>query len=1245
MKRIVWFLLVLAGVYAHAQNSRGALTGQVTDQTGAVIQKAQITVTSTDTGAVSHVVSTDQGFFTAPDLMPGNYTLKVDAPGFKPTVRTGITIQTQTTVTINIKLEIGAATSVITVSEAPPLIDTADATTGQVLTTEEVQDLPSNGRSPLGFAKIEYGVVVKAKHAQDSSSPVSNQTEDDFSVGGGNSSSNELLLNGVPNMQDSDRYSAFSPELDAVNEVRVDVFGANAMYGDTSGGTVNITTKSGTNQFHGSASWFYQGNGCSALDGSTFVGRAANGCTWMAALPYSTKVGNSVASASHENQVGGTIGGPIWFPHLFNGRNKLFFFYAYEAYVGSVPPTGSIGTVPTAAERAGDFSALWNNVANTGISGQYQLYNPYTASGTQTSYTRSPIVGNCMGPAATTYSSSDCPGNAGLTLSPIAQAYLKYIPLPDYSGATTEPNGENNFFSFVPTTQNYRSHSGRIDYNLGSKDKLFGEAHRSKYLTTASNVFHNLMSGTIADQIFAGGIVEEVHTFSPTLFSDIRGGLSRYDNTNSVNAAGISPTTFGFPGYLASNSTSLDIPRIDFTDAVNPTSYSTEPGSVENTDTLQLFADVVKIYKSHTFTGGIDLRAYKESTLNPGYADGDFQFKNTSGGPVSSSNSAAPAPFGSAFALFMLGIPTNNSGSYNISTPFQYNSFLNGFFAQDDWKVQPNLTVSIGVRFEHETPVNESNNRMVSGWSSTATNEVTAAAETNYVAHPSSLLASSAFLPTGGAVYGSSSNRNPYTTPPIYVSPRVGMSWAPEALHGKGVIRLGFGIYDNPFGDANFGQTYGFSQSTTFVGTANSGMTNNTLADPFPTSATAPATNPILLPSGSSLGVNAELGSSMGFYTPNTKVDYSERSSLDVQYQIGNTVMIDLGYINNHQVHMAWGNAISSIPLLPYLSRSQYYDVADTNFLGGGTFKNGGPPTTDITNPFYKLPGMTGSLSTSTLLAPTSFLLTNPEYSGVTESMIPGESSIYNALNARVYKTMGHGLTLNGVFEWSRLLGYFNQLNAGAQPTYGTNTSDHPFHFSAYGTYQIPVGRGRQFFSNDNRILDGFIGGWQTSATYTFLSGYDLSWGNAIYTGTSWHDFNNHQHNKADVLGGKPVFNTSVFDTRTCQNGGTSCQNDPTVTSPVYNPNIQPNGDNYRTFPQYLMRQDYTSTWDGNVQKNVKSWENVNVELRMDCFNMLNRPQYNTPNISPTSASFGTVSGVYSGSLARQFQVGAHVVF
>ncbi len=1229
MKRIALLFVLLLSAPLFAQNSRGSITGQITDPSGAIIPHALVTVTNADTGAITQVTTTNDGFYTAPSLQAGPYQLSVEAKGFKKYTQSGIQLSTQENATVSIKLAVGTADETVTVTSNAPLIDEADASTGQVLSAQEVEDLPSDGGSPLGFARIEYGVVSKGKHALGGALPYNNSTVDDFSLGGGNSASNELLLDGVNNMQDSSRTAGFSPALDSVNEVRVDEFGANASYGDTSGGTVNITTKGGTNTFHGSAAWIYQGAGCSSQYGN-FASRSANHCSPLSALPYLQKVGSAVPSATHQNQYSGTIGGPIWIPKVFDGHNKLFFFYAYEGVTGQQPPAITIGSVPTAAERNGDFSAL------LGVSAQYQLYNPYLATGTTSNVTRPAINGNCL--VATCGSTT----GAGLTLSPIALAYLKNVPLPNYNGPTTTADGQNNYFTYTPTVVSYRSHMGRIDYNISAKNKIWGTAHRSRYLTTQSNYFHNLLSGTFPDQIMAGGLVEDVHTFTPTLFLDVRGSVTRYDNTNTISSTGVSPTSVGLPGYLAANSTSLALPQITFTDATNPLGFSTTPGSSEHFDTVALFSTLTKVYGPHSFQIGADIRAYKGSYLSPGTANGGFTFAKGNGSPVASSNTAGPATFGSSFALFMLGIPT--SGSYNIAVPFQYNSWLNAFFLQDDWKATANLTISTGIRFEHETPVVESQNRMVNGFNPTIANEATAIAQTNYAAHPSSLLPAASFQPTGGALYASPSNRGAYNNPPLYVSPRVGISWAPEALHHKGVIRLGYGIYTNPYNDYNQGQSYGYSQSTSYVQTNNSGLTNGVLSDPFP------STNPILQPTGNSLGINTNLGSKMVYYYPNLKIPYSERASLDIQYQIGNTILIDVGYINNHQVHLSYSNAVDTTPLVPYLSRSPYYDVAQTNLLTGATFKNGGPATTNVTNPFKGVAGITGSLLTASTIAPTTYLMSNPEYSSVTEQLVPGSSSNYNALNARVTKRMGHGLTINGVFEWSRLLGTFNQLNSGDVLAYGETTSDYPFHFSGYGTYQLPFGHQRAFF-NGNRYLDPVIGGWQISAIYQFLSGTPIQWGSVpgagvIYTGSGWNDFHNVQHSSANVLG-KPVFNTAVFDTRSCTNPAFPCNNDPSNVSATapYNPNVQPTANNYRTFPAYLLRQDYTSDWDANVQKNTKLAENINMELRLDVFNLLNRPQYNTPNVSPTSATFGTSSGVYSGTFARQMQLSAHVTF
>ena len=1228
MKRIALLFLLFVAVPAFTQEYRATLTGRVTDSTGAVIPNAAITVSNDATGAVSKTVSSQDGYYTVPFLPPGTYRIDVSVTGFKPYVHSGVELLTQQTITENISMAVGATTETVTVTTGAPLIDTATSSTGQVLTEEEVSDLPSNGRSPLGFGRDAYGAIPKMKHATAQGLPFQNSTVDDFSLGGGLSSSNELLLNGVPNMEDSSRTAGFSPFLDAVNTIRVDEFNANASTGDTSGGTVDITTKSGTNQFHGSLADFYQ---------DSVLG---------AAKPFL----NTAVTKTHFNNFGATIGGPFWIPKVLNGRNKLFFFYAYEGYIGAQPPTQVVGDVPTCAERGQnapasnslfcadnpvgtpdypDFSALLTY--NTA----YQLYDPFSSTGSGTSaFARNPIPNNQFANAI------NAAGGTGIALDPIARTMLAYVPAPNAT-ATAKGDGENNYTASEPNPVNYGSHQGRVDYNISDSNKIFGEAHRSKYLTSGSDYFHTAASGTITDVTLFGGLVDDVQTFNPTLSLDTRLGISRYSSLNSEKSAGFNPTSLGFPGYLAQNSTALALPVIKFTDATSPLSIGSTPGTIEIQDTIQFFDMLTKVYGHHTFKAGVDVRQQKESTLTPGSADGTFTFGLGSGGstssgstsnPIAKNNTSLPAAlFGGAFALFDMGIPT--SGSEGIAIPYQFNNWYQAYFFQDDWKAAPNLTISAGIRFEHETPVVESGNRMVIGWNPSATNAITSAAASAYATDYAATVgtAGNAYLPssispTGGAVYASSSNRSAYSTAILYVSPRFGVSWAPEALHEKTVFRFGIGIYNNPFSDYDFGQSYGFTASSTLnqYGTSltTTQLPYTLIDDPFPTTAD-PVANPILQPTGSGYGINQNLGNSMTFYSP-VKVPYTERISFDIQHQFAQNWMLEAGYILAHGVHLSYSNAISSIPLLPYLSTSPYYNAAATLGLSSNSAPYG------VVNPFKGLgaPYTNGTslFTTTTRLTGSQALQSYPEYSSVTEALVPGNSSEFDALNIRLQKRMANGLDINANFTFSKLLDG-SQNNAGGPLNYQENSSDFPFKLNIAAIYQLPFGRG-QIWLNKSRLLDEGIGGWEFTTIYGFLSGAPISWGNAVYQGNgSWSDFHNNPHLYSKSV---PSFNiASIFNTVT--NGST------TYTA------MAPNAYNYRTFPQNLLRQDHENNFDMAMMKSFHIYESALIQARFDGFNVFNHPQFSAANVSPSSTAFGEVTGVQN--TARQLQGGLHLIF
>ena len=1165
MKRISLLFLLFTCAFAFAQETRSTLTGRVTDETGAVIPHANVVVTNTDTGAKNAISTNSAGQYTVPFLAPGPYKIEVKAKGFKTYVATGITLQTQQTGTKNISLAIGTSEQTVTVSSDVPLVDTQNASTGQVLTAAEVEDLPSNGRSPLGFAHTEYGAVSKGKHSSSQTRPFDNTTADDFSLGGGNSSSNELLLNGVPNMESSQRTAGFSPELDSVDAVAVDEFDSSAANGDTSGGTVNITTKSGTNDYHGTLSEYYEG-------------------TSIAAKPYFTPAGKSVPS-THYNQFGATIGGPVRIPHVFNGRNKLFFFYAFEGYIGAQPAT-SISSVPTAAERAGDFSAL------LGISSANQLYNPYTATlNSKQQVVRQAIPNNCL---VTTC--NGLPG-AGLTINPIAAAYLALVPAPNYNGASTKPDGENNFFADDPSTNNYKSNMGRIDWNITNSNKIFFEAHRSKYVTSQGNIFNNLLTGSNSQTILWGGSVDDVQNFSPTLNLENRLGFSRWSSLGAPNGNGVNPTNLGLPGYIAANSTAFAVTPMSFSDSSGISALGGSPGNFEAFDTIQYFASLNKTWGKHNFKIGPDIRSNKDTKLNPGAADGSFSFSSGSGDFVTAGTGAARQAFGGAFALFALGLPTG--GSYQVSTRFQYDNWYSGFFLQDDWKALHNLTISMGLRLEHETPVVEGHNNMVVGWNPGTVNAVTAPAAAAYAANPNSNLPVSSFSATGGVIYATPSHRSAYSTAMAYISPRLGFAYSPDFSHGTLAIRGGFGIYDNPFNDYYQGQQYGFSQATSMITSINNGLSPATnLSDPFPT-----ANNPIQQPFGSSLGINTNLGSNIVFYAP-VKVAYAEKWDLDVQKQLGRTWLFEAGYLGVHQVHQSYSNDVSALPL-QYLSRSPEFDPVVTAQLGAST-----------TNPFYGIiPGPTSGLNNSKTISVASLLHPYPEYSGVTEQLIPGASSNFNAIMVKVSKRMSHGLLFNFNYEHSRQLGASSQLNPGGPLWYGETGSDFPDHVSFTGIYQLPFGKGQPFL-NHSRILDELIGGYTVTSIYQFLSGTPLGWGNVIYTG-NYSGFSNNPH---DTHGAS--FNTAGFNTDS---------------------KVQPNGYNFRTFPENLLRSDPTKDFDFSVLKNFTIFERLIIQPRVDAFNAFNRAQFQGANTSPTSSAFGYVNKQLNSS--RQLQGGIHILF
>jgi len=1174
MKRIVLMVLLLVSGTLFSQEFRATLTGRITDQSGAVIPAAQITVTNMDTGVIVNAKSDKTGSYTVPFLLPGRYSVQATASGFNTFVHDGITLQTGSKVEEDVSLKVGGSTQEVRVTADAPLIDTTSATSGQVLTTEEVENLPDNGRSPLGLAKSMYGVVAKQKNSVVQARPFDNSAASDYSLGGGNSQSNEYLLNGVPNMQNSSRLPGYSPLQDSVQEVRVDLFESDASYGDTSGGTVNLVTKAGTNAFHGSLSEFNQ---FSAINAPT---------RWFS--------NGSKQLATRQNQYGGTFGGPVWIPKVYNGRNKLFFFYSFEGFKGSTPAPSTV-TVPTAAERNGDFSALLalgktvtatrckvGSTTYTVAYNSYQFFDPASA-------TPDP---NCPGQVLRT----PIPGNKLTNINAVAKAYLQFYPMPNQTGAA---DGSSNYFSNIPTTNDYTSQAGRLDYSINDTNKLFFETHRSQYIQTSSNIFQNIATGSKTYSVYQGGLLDYIHTFSPTATLDARISLTRSYNHSSLPSEGFKATALGMPGYLNQNP-STALPRLSFAGSGSSqfAGLSTQPGSLNVFDTIQFFSAFTKVKGHHTIKIGPDFRQNKNNTYSPGYSSGTFGFSNQF---YSIGSSVAGPVYGADYASFLAGIPV--SGTYNIAYPMTYNSWYWAAFIQDDWRVSRNLTLNFGLRGETETGINESQNRAVVGFDPAATNSATSGAIAAYSKSPIPELPVSSFSPTGGVIFATPSHRSEYATPTAYLSPRVGLAYNPPVFNERLVFRAGFGIFINPYNDYYTPQSYGFSATSTLVSTTNGGLTPAaSLSDPFPT------VNPIIQPTGAALGVNQNLGSGITFRPAAVKAPYSERWNTDIQIQLSRNTMLDVGYIGNHQVHLSATNCVSCIPQLQYLSRSPKADGPVQGNL-----------SSNVPNPFKGQPNVTGSLGTASTITKFQLLQAFPQYSGVNEQLVPAQSALYNALLVRFYKRLSNGLTANVNYTYSHNLSTA-QLNPGGPFTYQENSSDFPNHLSITGSYQLPLGHGKYFLGHSNALVDNLIGGFTVNTIYQYLSGAALSWGNPpIFANGTSYDPRLKIHAR-EFTG---AFDKTLFDTVSADQPSTTY--------------------NYRVFPQFYGRQDATNNLDASVLKDFHAGERFKIQYRFEAFNVLNHASFGAPNVSPTSAAFGTITSV--SSVPRVLQQGLRVVF
>ena len=1033
MRRVAAALLLWSAVCT-AQEFRATISGRVTDVQDSAVPSVKISVVQTGTQAKFETASDHEGLYTIPFLPPAEYRLTAESPGFKRYVRDNLAVGANERLGINIQMEVGVVSETINVAAEAAVLQTTTASTGQVISSAQIENMPVSGRTPLALAQLAFGVVPNTDPRF--TRPFDNAGPSGFSMGGAPAQVNELLIDGAAD-NTGDLRVAYNPPMDAVTEVKAESFQADAAYGHSGGGTVNIITRSGTNQFHGT---LYEFNQNSAFN----------------ATPFFTNKAGAKKPVSRFNQYGGSFSGPIRIPKIVDARNRLFFLFAYEG-VRDALPAPTTNTMPTSAERNGDFSALLN------VGSIYQIYDPLTGVVQGGRIARQPFPNNTI-PAD--------------RISPIAKNYLQYYAQPNQPG---QANGQANFLSNTDGERNrFYNTLGRMDVNLSDRHKFFFGARNNLRVGSGGNgfgksVYDNPTAGNYLQRLNWGLTFDDVYTITNSFLMNSRLNWTRFVEPQTNFSLGYDSTSLGLPAYLSSNAPRKILPRVSFTTF---TALGSDGGIERPLDIFQIFESFTKIQGKHSLKFGVDLRQYRESQLNAGYSNGTFVFNNNwTNGPLDNSPAA---PIGQDLAAFLLGMPT--SGQYDLNAFRQNKNNYYAAYLQDDFRVRSNLTLNIGVRMEGETPTTERYNRTINGFDNSTPSPIAARAIAAYAANPIAEIPASQFKVNGGPLFAAPGNTGIYDTPKANFSPRFGFAWTPGIV-AKTVLRGGAGIFYFPYGIAG-NNAPGFSQTTPLVATNDGYLTAAaTLANPFP--------NGIQRPSGSSLGLATFLGQSITFYDPHPGYAYSTRWQLSVQRELFPNVLLELGYMGNKAVKMPVNYNFDGTPL-QYLSTSPTRDQATIDRLSA-----------NVPNPFAGL--LPGTGLNGSVVARSQLLGAFPQYSGtsgvVGQSFTDG-SSYFHAFDARIEKRFSHGFLMLINYQKSKLLEKRSRLN-DLDPRLEKRIAaeDRPYRLVWSGTYDLPFGRGKALLRNTNRFADLAVGGWNVNLITTFTTGTALGWGNVIYLG------------------------------------------------------------------------------------------------------------------------------------------------
>jgi hypothetical protein len=1217
--RLVMPLLLLTVFSATLLAQNATFTGRVTDQTGAVIPKAQITAHNEETDLDTKTTTTKSGDYTIPYLIPGHYSVSAEAAGFKKVNRTNVELQTSQVGTVNFALQVGEVTQSVNVNGDEALLDRGKADRGEVVENERVTEMPLNGRNPVMLDRLNSSVIWNGNLIW--MRPFDGQVYTNLNINGSGNYSSEVMLDGVSNQTPRPANGghtdvAYVAPDDSVQEFKIVTNPYDAEYGNTRGGVIDMTLKSGTNKLHGDV---YEYARRTWLDANWWVNDAQKTLN-----PQNVASGVYNTPQHKMDQYGAEMDGPVVIPKIYNGRGKTFFLMQVEnwneiepAFADtSVPLTANGGSSP-ADWAHGDFSALTYNGAPVTI---YDPLSTYVDA--KGNLNRNPFPGNKI------------PLNR---INPTAQKILSFYPAPNQVGSPGTP-WQQNYYVQEPTVDKYRNALIKLDHNFSAKDRFtIRYGYWERYETDTSNGIPGVAGYgelPLGDRNHTFG-TQWTHTFTPNLLFDFRGIVAVKAEIAYVAAPGFDSTSLGWPSSLASQ-----LGTFNLFPGMSPSGFTGlgdtgAANGLTTTDSIDLLPTVTWIKGKHTLHMGIDWRLNQYAVPVNAGTDENLSFSalwtqncwscaagNDYGGNDNNSE-------GKSIASMLLG--TGSGGSNNIAPQAFYTSSYYAPFIQDDWKVTPKLTLNLGLRYDLQPFYVDRHNRGDYAFDTTDINPVDAMLPTH------TLATGVTFTDKGGLTFlGVNGNpRRAYSTSMYDLQPRAGFAYA---VTNKIVVRGGFGevfqiagVYPNQDG---------FSSTTNYVNSLDGGKTPiDNLSDPYPT---------IVQPAGASLGLLTRVGNGESYINPNFKIPNVWQFSFGIEQQFTHNDTMELSFVGNKAPNNEisqninhWNGAQEAACNIQMGGR---HEVCDSTYSKDPTAIYGQVP-----NPYKGVAPFIGTSDYSaTTIGALQFTEPMPEFGAVTEGQLNNGRSWYNSLQLTLQHRYTDHLTLHGTWTWSK------QMQSGGWadnnyliPSRSVDGSVMPHSVTISVVYDLPWGRGRTFLGNSNRLIDGVLGGWEFASMAIMQSGVELG------VPGGWDYVHSAKIKpywiKPGLVGGgnlqwyAPCYWTTNAETgaitESAEATAFGCSQPDFIQIPSYgaNPNITYSG----------LREANTFLDDSNLSKNFHiTKERVKLQLRLETFNTFNHPLFSggTYNgINQFAGQIGATTGGGQSNKPRYTQVAVKV--